>query len=150
MIGASFAPAIGRRFGLGRTLIGSSLAIALTYSLIPLAHGSVPVVMAFLFVQQLFGDTAFMTLHITELTLRQSVTPEAVLGRVNAAMQLATRGIFPLGAVTGGFLAGAVGLRATFAISVLGLLLAGGWLIASPLRHLREMPALAPQTGVDP
>ena len=140
MIGAHIAPIAGRKFGLGPTLIGSALAIALAYVMIPLAHGSVAMAMSFLFVQQLFGDTGFMTLYITELTLRQSATPEHVLGRVNAAMQLATRGIFPFGALTGGFLAAALGMRATLVLSVVGVALGTLWLIVSPVRKLREVP----------
>jgi predicted MFS family arabinose efflux permease len=109
--------------------------------MIVLAHGPVPVAVAFLVVQQLFGDWAFATFFVHELALRQSVAPERVLGRVNAAMQLLTRGIYPLGALVGGALAQNFGIRATLAISVSGVALSSIWLIASPLRKLREIPA---------
>lgn len=137
MLGATFAPAIGRRFGLGHTFIGSVLAIAVAYAMIPLARG--PMSLLYLIVQQLLGDFAFSTYMINELTLRQSVAPEEMLGRVNAAMQLMTRGVFPLSALAGGILAGAIGIRPTMAISVAGVLIASLWLIFSPFSRGRAI-----------
>lgn len=136
LIGAGFAPAIGRRFGLGHTFIGLVLLMAVAYAFIPLAHGPRPLPLIFLMVQQLFGDFAFSAFMVNQLTLRQSAAPEEMLGRVNAAMQLMTRGVFPLSAVAGGILAAAIGIRPTLAIAVSGVFAASLWLIASPLRRL--------------
>jgi predicted MFS family arabinose efflux permease len=63
-----------------------------------------------------------------------------MLGRINAAMQLMGRGAYPIGAMLGGILAGYLGVRTTFAIALCGLLCSIMWLIASPVRNLREMP----------
>jgi hypothetical protein len=90
----------------------------------------------FMMIQQLIGDFAFSTYLVNVLTLRQSVAPEEMLGRVNAAMQLMTRGVFPLSALAGGILATAIGIRPTLTIAVSGVLAASLWLIASPLRKL--------------
>ena len=136
LVGATFAPAIGRRFGMGHTFIGSVLMMAGAYALIPLAQGPRPLPMIFLMVQQFFGDLAFSTYLINVLTLRQSVAPEEMLGRVNAAMQLMTRGVFPLSAIAGGVLAGTIGIRQTLTLAVAGIFAATLWLIASPLRRL--------------
>ncbi len=92
--------------------------------------------MIFLMVQQFFGDLSFTTYLINELTLRQSVAPEEMLGRVNAAMQLMSRGVFPLSAIAGGVLAGAIGIRQTLVLAVCGMAAATLWLIWSPLRRL--------------
>jgi MFS family permease len=142
LIGASLAPAIGRRFGLGHTFIGSVLTMAAAYALIPLAHGPRPLPLIFLMLSQLVGDFALSTYMINVLTLRQSVAPEEMLGRVNAAMQLMTRGAFPLSALAGGILASAIGIRQTLAIAVAGVAAASLWLIASPLRKLGASDAL--------
>jgi len=136
LVGATLAPVIGRRFGLGHTFIGAVLTIACAYALIPLAHGARPLPMIFLMVQQFFGDLSFTTYLINELTLRQSVAPEEMLGRVNAAMQLMSRGVFPLSAIAGGVLAGAIGIRQTLVLAVCGMAAATLWLIWSPLRRL--------------
>jgi len=134
LIGSSIAPLVRLRFGVGRTFIGAVLAMVAFYALIPLAHGSAAAALLFLIVQQLFGDCAHTTYVINEITLRQRVAPAEVLGRVNAAMQLMTRGMFPAGAAIGGFLGEFVGVRTTLSVAVAGILAASFWLIASPLR----------------
>jgi hypothetical protein len=96
---------------------------------------------ALMMTSQLVGDMAWSIYNIHELSLRQSVTPDHVLGRVNAAMQLLTRGVFPAGAILGGVLGGAIGLRWTLTVAALGILFASVWLIASPVRTLRDQPA---------
>ncbi len=141
MLGASFARPVGRALGIGPTFIVAIAVLVLSQTMIVLAHGPLPMVLAFLMTQQLFGDWAFATFNVHEIALRQSVAPERVLGRVNGAMQLLTRGIYPLGALVGGVLAQNLGIRATLAISVAGVALSSIWLIASPLRRLREIPA---------
>jgi len=120
--------------------IGAVLVLIFAFALIPLARGPAPWPLAFLAVSQLLGDISFATYLVNELTLRQTVAPENMLGRVNAAMQLMSRGVYPIGAMLGGLLAGYLGIRPTFAIAVCGLLCSTMWLIASPLVHLRDMP----------
>jgi predicted MFS family arabinose efflux permease len=141
MLGASFARPVGRALGIGPTFIVAIAVVVVSQTLIVVAHGPLPMALAFLMVQQLFGDWAFATFNVHEIALQQSVAPERVLGRVNAAMQLLTRGIYPLGALVGGVLAQNLGIRATLAISVSGVALSSIWLIASPLRKLRVIPA---------
>jgi hypothetical protein len=109
-------------------------------ALIPLAHGSITMALSFLIVQQLAGDSAVTVFNVNALSLRQTVAPDRVLGRVNAAMQLLTLGIYPLGALFCGLVAQAVGLRATLGLAVAGLAISSLWLIASPLRTLRAAP----------
>jgi MFS family permease len=141
MIGSSFAPRVGRWLGLGRTFIGSALLLVVASWLIPLARGPAPWPLAFMMVSQLLGDIAMATYMVNELTLRQTIAPENMLGRVNAAMQLMSRGVYPIGAMLAGFLAGHFGVRATLGIAACGLMGSSLWLILSPLRHLHGMPA---------
>ena len=140
MIGATFGPRIGRALGLGHTFIVSIVVVICSQTLIVLAHGPVSLALVFLVAQQLMGDMAFTTFNIHEIALRQSLAPGTVLGRINAAMQLLTRGIYPLGALVAGMLAQNIGVRATLAVSVCGVALSLLWLILSPLRRVREIP----------
>ncbi|MFY9826193.1 MAG: MFS transporter [Thermoanaerobaculia bacterium] len=143
MVGSVVAPRIVQRFGLGRTFVAASLVQGLTNLLIPLAGlvgtpGTLQIfAVACLMAPQLFGDMAFMVYMINELTLRQTVAPEHVLGRVNAGMNLLARGIWPIGSLIGGALAAAIGVRATLALAATGVALSTLWLVASPLRRLR-------------
>jgi len=139
MVGSVVAPRLVRRFGLGPIFVGSALVHGATSLFIPLA-GWTGAPMAFavgcLMAPQLFGDMAFMVYYINELSLRQTVAPEEVLGRVNAGMQLLARGIWPLGALLGGWLAAVLGVRTTLVVAAAGVLLSTLWLLAPPVRRL--------------
>jgi predicted MFS family arabinose efflux permease len=131
LAGAAIAERVTRRFGTGPTLIGSSLLTGLAFLLVPLAQGPVLLTVAQL------GDLAWPVYNITELTLRQRLVPNHLLGRVNSAMHLLFRGIFPLGAFAGGALAQAAGVRTAVAVGAAGFLLSTLTLTGAPLRRLR-------------
>ncbi len=146
LLGAALAPMAARRFGLGPTLIGSIVIVVACYAMLPLAHGPIAMAAAFVVVQQLGGDTAFTVFNINEVTLRQTVAPDHLLGRVNGAMQLLTRGIYPIGAVICGLISERAGVRGTIAIAMIGIAFSSLWLVISPLRGLRSAPARASVT----
>jgi len=141
LIGALVSERVVRRFGLGPTFVMMSVVVGFAFLLIPLAGVLTRFSVALMMTSQFVGDMAWSIYNIHDLSLRQSVTPDHVLGRVNAAMQLLTRGVFPAGAILGGVLGGAIGLRGTLAVAGLGILLSSIWLIVSPVRKLREQPA---------
>ena len=69
---------------------------------------------------------------INELTLRQSVTPDHLLGRVNSAMNLLFYGILPVGRPGGGLIAESIGMRITMLAGAPGPVLSALWLTALP------------------
>jgi predicted MFS family arabinose efflux permease len=79
--------------------------------------------------------------NVLVVSLRQTVTPDAMLGRMNASYRFFTYGAIPVGALLGGGLAGLLGLRTTLLVGALGLLLAPAWLVFSPVLRLRALPA---------
>ena len=139
MLGAAIAPRVMRRFGVGATLIGSLLVMAISSLMIPLAHGSVVTATLFLMVAQV-GDIGWPVFNVCELSLRQAVTRDDLLGRVNAAMQMLFRGLLPVGSLCAGGLAGLLGMRPTLAIGAGGLLLSSLWLVFSPIRAMHNLP----------
>jgi hypothetical protein len=60
---------------------------------------------------------------------------------MNATMRFIVWGTLPLGALLGGALGGAVGVRTTMWLGAIGGTLAVVWLLASPLRGMRDFPA---------
>lgn len=64
------------------------------------------------------------------------MTPDALLGWVNASIYHLRMGVGPFGAVAGGVLGGAIGPRETLAIAVVGSTLGGLWILSSPVRKL--------------
>src|SRR5260370_17385559 len=75
------------------------------------------------------GDASMVIYNGHEISLRQTVAPENVLGRVNASMRLLTYGVVPLGSLTGALIAGPLGIRPTLWIAACGLFLSTVWLI---------------------
>ena len=59
---------------------------------------------------------------------------------MSAGNDLATFGVEPVGALLGGFVGQALGLRATVLVAGMGTLLSLLWLVRSPVRVLRDVP----------
>jgi predicted MFS family arabinose efflux permease len=145
VFGALAAERLIRRIGVGQSLICAALMTGTASLLPPLAHGPVALCAIILAVAQL-GDMAWSVYEIGELTLRQAVAPNHLLGRVNSAMHVTFRGVLPLGALVGGALAQAAGLRTAMFVGAVGSLLSTLWLVFSPVRHARELPERATAT----
>ena len=77
--------------------------------------------------------------NVHSVSVRQTVTAPALLGRMNAGYRFLVTGTVPIGAVLGGALGEAVGLR--FALVILGLVLPVSllWIAMSPLPRLRAL-----------
>lgn len=141
-LAAAFVAArAARRYGIGRTIIGGRLAAALIALLNPLAGGPPLVAASILMVPQVVGDGFSSVAIINGVSYRQLVTPQAMLGRVNATMHVLDDGIAPLGAIVGAVLAEATSVRFGITVAVLGLICGALLLllIPSPLRA-REGP----------
>jgi len=139
LAGAVLAERLVNRLGLGPTMIGAALTGALAQLVVPLARGSVAVCSAFLLAAQLF-DAAWPVYSINQISLRQAIVPNHLLGRVNSVSHLMFYGLLPLGALAGGAIAQTLGLRVTMLMGATGYLLSTLWLVWSPLRRLRELP----------
>jgi predicted MFS family arabinose efflux permease len=136
ILGSLFAARLIRWLGTGATLLGAFTLSALSILLIPLAHGPVWAAAGFLIASQLFGDGFYTVFLINEVSLRQVVTPDRLLGRTNAGLQLLQGGIGPLGAIAAGVLAQSTSVRTTLFVAACGSILAAGWLILSPIRKM--------------
>ena len=134
LVGTFIAGRVIRRIGVGIAIGGMLAFYGLTGSLIVLARGPLWLAATFLFAAQLIGDASISIYFIAEVSLRQAIIPRDLLGRVNASMQLVTRGAMPVAAILAGILGGIIGLRLTIAIGVVGVIAAGLWLLASPVR----------------
>jgi MFS family permease len=139
LVGSALAPAIATRLGLGRTIIGSMLVACAAPLALPFAAGTAlpAVVVGGAFAVQGLG-VAISNVHI--VSLRQSVTPDEMLGRLNASYRTLVYGAIPIGALLGGLLGELIGLRATLAVGAVGILVAPVWVVRSPLRGLRQLP----------
>jgi MFS family permease len=137
--GAFVASWAARRFGVGPAIVGSRMLASLISPLTVLAGGPLWLIILCMGLPQLLGDGAMMVYFINQTSLRQTLIPDHLLGRANASMAVIVGGLGPLGALAGGFLGTALGVRPTLALAVAGLILAAVALLLSPVRHA-EMP----------
>lgn len=125
-------------FHTGNTFLAAAFLQATAQFLVPFAASVPKLAVIFMGVAQLVGDGAFTVYFVNETTLRQSLIEDRLLGRVNGAMELASRGILPIGALAGGFLAGGIGIPQTLWMGSAGVLLSCLFLL--PLRRGRTAP----------
>ncbi|HYM70336.1 MAG TPA: MFS transporter [bacterium] len=79
---------------------------------------------------------------ISTTTLRQSVTPGDLLGRVSAVITTATFGARPIGAAIGAAAGGALGADACLLVAALGFLIQAVVIMTSPVPRLARQPEL--------
>lgn len=139
LVGAAVVERVTARLGLGRTLIVSLVFADLLAVLVPLAAlFEQPGAVALLLVAQLVGDIGFAAFLIVQTSLRQSLTPEHLLGRVNASFEFCVGGIGLVGILCGGLLGQFVGIAQALAVAVGGFVLPCIWLARSPIRLLQS------------
>jgi predicted MFS family arabinose efflux permease len=141
---SAFAGAViaGRvaRFGVGAVMVASLLLTALGEALVPLATAANIAGVAFLVAQQIVGDAAYTVYDINQVSLRQAIAPQALLGRVNASMRVAEFGAVLLGTVVAGYLGETAGLRPTLWLAVGLFFVAAVSLAVSSVRGVARIP----------
>jgi MFS family permease len=109
----------------------------------PLAHGSLPVVLAVLFAAEFGSGFGLMLLDITIGAIFAAVIPDTLRSRVTGAFQAVNYGTRPVGALLGGLIATAIGLRPALWIATIGGIAGFFLLLPTPLPRYR-LPASAP------
>jgi MFS family permease len=149
LAGAALAAPMARRLGLGPSLIVSRLAFTLTGLPLVLAGGPTALAFAMICAAQFLGDPFWSTYEIGSITLRQSITPARLLGRVNSALHVVQSGLEPVGALAAGLLAEMLGVRETLYVAVAGGSLSVLLLLASPVREMRTAPVAEQPAELD-
>jgi predicted MFS family arabinose efflux permease len=143
-------------YGVGM-LVGALLAarlmqafsIGLTIAMVPLVSVAAAAVMvATLWVPSplLLGASFFLfgagpiLWTISQTTLRQTVTPDALLGRVSALFMTASAGARPIGAAIGGTVGAASGPEAAILLAALGFVVQALVITWSPVPRLARLP----------
>jgi len=141
---ASFlaAPA-ARRFGIGPAFILGCVLFPAPLVLVPAARGPQWLIVCFLFAAELLSGVGLMLLDILAGTISAAIVPPALRSRVSGAFMVVNYGVRPVGAALGGILGTALGVQSTLWIATLGSLLGLAFLIPSPLRTMRDLPAQA-------
>ena len=139
LVAAFFAGRIGTRLGIGRTILAGTIIDAVPLVLVPLAPKSLAV--PFITVAFAIVEFGIVLYNVSVISLTQALTPERLLGRVNASRRFIVWGTIPLGSLVSGVLASTIGLRPTLFVGTLGVSLAVLPIAFSQVRNVKEIPS---------
>ena len=134
------------RFGTLMVVMPLSAAVGIACVALATPATAVPLIATGVVIGE-FGTTVY---DISQLSLRQAVTPADMLGRMNATVRFINWGPIPIGAFVGGVLGQLLGLRPVLWLAAVGCLLPAVPLLLSAVRRLTSLPteAAPSSTGV--
>lgn len=144
IIGVLLPASVARRVGIGPALAIGLMLIALGDLLIPVAGSGFWFAVTAVGLGQFLFGAGFTLFNVSIVTLRQSLVPENLMGRVTSSIRTLGWGMAPIGALLGGLFAELIGMRTTLIIAAL---LEGGVAIViwrSALWRIRVLPQHAP------
>jgi MFS family permease len=144
LAGALTSGFISKRLGLGPTIVGSAFlsgAAGFLYALMP---SEAVIAGALLAASGFLSGFSVVVYNVAQVSYRQAITPLDMQGRMNATMRFIVWGTIPFGALAGGLLASFLPVRTTVLIGAAVESLAFVWVLLSPVRSLREIPAGEP------
>jgi MFS family permease len=140
LLGALSAAKIGQRIGQGNTVILALLVSGIAtfgFAIAALIGDAtaLPLVIAAEAVMA-FGGLVY---NITQVSARQALCPEHLLGRMNASIRFFVWGVMPISALLAGAFATWFGLAPVFFAGATGAVLSTWFIFASPLRGLKTI-----------
>ncbi len=140
LIGSVLAPRVSRRFGVGPTLVWSAVGFGVFGLTVPLAILAPTYALPLVIFAELMQWMTLVVFNVIALSLRQSLTPNRLLGRVAASNQVLAQGMMPVGSFLGGVVGSLASVQAALLAGVAGMFLAAGWIWFSPTIAIRDMP----------
>jgi MFS family permease len=141
LLGAAVTPRLIKIFGEGPLVVISAVTNGVVQLLIPVAwlfpHQLAIIPLA---VSGFMTSFLALTYNITQVTARQRICPEHLLGRMNASIRFMVWGCMPIGALISGVLGSTIGLIPTIWFGATMSVFAASFVLFSPLRTMREMP----------
>ncbi|GAA3000868.1 MFS transporter [Actinokineospora diospyrosa] len=144
VVGGMSASTVARRWGTGRAVIAGTALFGVAPVLVALAGGGVLAVVPMLVAAQFLTTLGLSVLEVNLVSLRQTMTPVRIQGRVGATIRMVNWSMKPLGAVLGGVLGEHIGLRATIWVAVAGGAVGAVWMLLSPIRRVRSTTEARP------
>lgn len=132
LLGAFLVKPLTRGLGQGITMILAALLNACACLFIPIAGGSLKIPV--LFAAHFFVAFGIQVHGINLMSLRQSITPDYMQGRMNGSFRFGNVCMMAIGAFGAGLLGELIGLRATLFVCAGGMFLPFVRLLFSPLR----------------
>jgi MFS family permease len=140
LCGSMIANRLRMAVGLGNTMLIAIFPATLCQLGVLIPRGSGPIWIALLCVIEICYGCGVLVFKVNTITLLQTMTPNRLLGRMNASYRMILFGTAPVGAVLVGVLGRAVGLHLTLVITVMVFTTPILWTLFSPIFRMPEMP----------
>jgi MFS family permease len=139
LAGALTTSRISKRIGVGPAIVAGAMC-GISMILIPLApvdaNGAIP----FVGLAMLITSFGVVVYNVTQVSMRQAITPERLQGRMNSVIRFIVWGVMPIGTLLGGAIATGFELRTAIWIGSIGVALAWLPVTLGPVKSLREVP----------
>jgi MFS family permease len=139
LAGALVATPLGHRVGVGPALVAAMMIECVAFVPVGALFGASLRVASILVVTLFANGFGLAVSNVHSISVRQTVTDPGLLGRMNAGYRFLVTGTVPLGALLGGALGEAIGLRSSLIGLGLALPVAMVWVAISPLPRLRVL-----------
>jgi MFS family permease len=139
-IGALTVSPVAARVGTAAVLIAGPLLAAAGLSLFALTGPPSPGSLAIVFAGAVMMGAGMLAFSVLAAGVRQLLAPERARGRVLGTLRFIEWGSMPLGSVIGGIVGEALGVVPALWVSAVLLAGASVWILATPLRTLRDLP----------
>ena len=143
LLGALVAARIGRRIGIGRAYALGLFVFPAPLVAIPLVAGSIELVLLTLFAAEFVSGFGVMVLDVNAGVIVKARTPDIIRSRSTGAWRFVNYGIRPIGALMGGLLGSAFGVRETLLFVTVAACAGVLWLIRTPVLRLKDLPDTA-------
>ncbi|HEX4063975.1 MAG TPA: MFS transporter [Streptosporangiaceae bacterium] len=141
LIGSVTVTRLSKRFGVGPTTMFAVTIECAVMLAIPFLPGGHPLLATILLAAALavngFGTAAS---SIVATTVRQTITPSRLIGRMTATYKFFTYGVIAIGALLGGLFGQLLGVRHGMLIGAICLMSTVVWTAFSAIPKLRELP----------
>ena len=138
LIGSLAAKRVLRRVAIGRAILWTMFLGTWPFLLVPVAARPGGAAFAALVVAHVCSGVGIGIVVVLVATLRQTVTPERMMGRMNASYRFIVWGVIALGSALGGVLSSAIGPHATITVGAIGIAASPVWIVCSPVGRLRD------------
>jgi predicted MFS family arabinose efflux permease len=143
LLGAAIAPRLSRRFGVGPMVLVGAVLFPAPFGLLVVAGGDEWLAATTLAVFEFLSAVGVMLFDINLNSIQASVVPDGMRSRVAGAYSTVNYGCRPLGALIGGALASAIGIRETFMLAAIGGAASVLFLIWSPIARVHDVADVA-------
>jgi MFS family permease len=143
LIGAVAATRVSRWLGVGPAVVWAMILACPVMIAVPFVPGGTLLTLPLLMVIYAANGCGIAISSVAAVSVRQTVTPSRLLGRMTASYRFVSYGTIAIGALLGGVTGELLGLGPAILTGAIGMLTAIAWVVISPLRRLINLDDVA-------